>query len=297
MKVFYSDKFVLELPKSHRFPILKYELIKEQLLHEGIVAKNDIIEAEPIPYKYLSNVHDKVYIEKLLSLSLSEKEIRKMGFPLTKELVEREFLVTGASYLASMQALKDGIAFNGSGGTHHAFASYGEGFCLFNDFAVAAKAMKSKCKSILIYDLDVHQGNGTAQLLQNEPTIFTCSVHCSDNFPYKKEKSDLDIGLNAGVSDDAYLECVDQTLSDLIRKVKPDFVYYLAGVDILESDKLGKLSISIDACKERDEIVLRKLYEYGIPVVVAMGGGYSPKIKDIVNAHCNTFKVGRELYG
>lgn len=298
MNVFYSPKFVLDLPENHRFPILKYELIIEQLLHEGVISKSEVLIPNPIKNEFLELLHDSVYLEKLKTLTLDKKEIRKMGFPLTNELIEREYLVVGASYDASLDALKNGVSFNGAGGTHHAYESHGEGFCLLNDFAVAAQAMlhESRINKALIFDLDVHQGNGTAKLLENESNIYTVSVHGQANYPHRKESSDMDISLETGITDSDYLTIIENLLHKSVEASKPDIVYYQAGVDILETDKLGKLSISLNGCKERDKIVLEYLHSLKIPVVVAMGGGYSPKISDIINAHVNTFKVAINIF-
>jgi acetoin utilization deacetylase AcuC-like enzyme len=198
----------------------------------------------------------------------------------------------------SYYAFENGVAMNVAGGTHHAFSNKGEGFCLLNDFAVAANYLLHKrlAKQILIIDLDVHQGNGTAKIFEHEPRVFTFSIHGKNNYPFHKEKSDWDIELPDGIMDVEYLNIVYQSLPQLIEKVQPDFAFYLSGVDILSTDKFGKLKVSINGCRQRDEAVFRILRKHHIPCVVAMGGGYSPQVKTIVEAHCNTFRVAKEVY-
>jgi acetoin utilization deacetylase AcuC-like enzyme len=225
--------------------------------------------------------------------------MRATGFPWSHELFIRELTITAGTILCTEAALQTGIGLNVAGGTHHAFAGHGEGFCLFNDFAVAARWLldQKKAHKILILDLDVHQGNGTAAIFGNEDRVFTVSVHGRENYPFRREKSDLDIEMETNTRDEAYLSVVEDLLRRLPEKVKPDFVFYLAGADILETDKLGKLAISREGCRRRDELVLCRFYDLGLPVMVSMGGGYSPKITDIVEAHCNTFRTARQIWG
>ncbi len=213
-------------------------------------------------------------------------------------MVERELRIAQGTIDGCYYAIENGVAFNIAGGTHHAGSNWGEGFCLLNDQAIAANYLINNkiATSILIIDLDVHQGNGTAQIFENEARVFTFSVHGEKNFPFRKEKSSLDIGLANGVTDEEYLNIIKEKIPYLFDLVKPDFVFYLAGVDVLATDKLGKLSLSKDACKQRDFIVFDACKQRNIPVQVSMGGGYSPDIKDIVDAHCNTFKVAKEIY-
>jgi acetoin utilization deacetylase AcuC-like enzyme len=217
---------------------------------------------------------------------------------LSARLVEREIRIAKGTIDGCRYAFESGVAFNVAGGTHHAGSNWGEGFCLLNDQAVAANYLLDNelAKSILIIDLDVHQGNGTAQIFENEPRVFTFSMHGANNFPYRKERSDLDIPLQDGVSDDEFLGILKTTLPRLIEKQKPDFIFYLSGVDILATDKLGKLALSKEACKARDQFFFEQCITHNIPAQVSMGGGYSPQIKDIVEAHCNTFKAAIDLY-
>jgi acetoin utilization deacetylase AcuC-like enzyme len=286
------------LPQGHRFPMLKYELLPQQLLLEGIVDESDFFAPEISDLQYVLAVHDQAYVDDLLDLTLEPKAARKIGFPLSAELVERELRIANGTILGCEKAFQTGVAFNIAGGTHHAFSNRGEAFCMLNDQAIAAKYLLNKklASKILIIDLDVHQGNGTAEIFQNNPNVFTFSVHGKTNYPFKKEVSDLDIPLPDGTSDDAYLEIISEFVPKLINKQKPDFIFYLSGVDILTTDKLGKLGCSIKGCKKRDEIVFSNCQKFQIPVQVSMGGGYSPEIKTIIEAHANTYRVAAHIF-
>jgi acetoin utilization deacetylase AcuC-like enzyme len=233
-----------------------------------------------------------------MSLSLDAKSARKIGFPLSNELIERELRIAQGTISGSEMALQNGISFNIAGGTHHAFTNRGEAFCMLNDQAIGAQYLLDNkfAKQILIVDLDVHQGNGTAAIFANNDKIFTFSMHGKTNYPFKKEISDLDIALENGTNDEVFLSILNENLPRLIQNQKPDFIFYLSGVDILETDKLGKLSCTIDGCKKRDEIVLSICKKLEIPVQVSMGGGYSPEIKTIIEAHTNTYRVARNIY-
>jgi len=217
---------------------------------------------------------------------------------LSAQLVAREITIGQGTIDGCYYAIENGIAFNVAGGTHHAGTNWGEGFCMLNDQAMAANYLLNKglAKSILIIDLDVHQGNGTAQIFENKSGVFTFSMHAANNFPFRKERSDLDVPLPDGISGDNYLHLLQETLPDIITQQKPDFIFYLAGVDVLRSDKLGKLGLTREECKMRDRYVFEQCITHKIPVQVSMGGGYSPDIKDIVEAHCNTYRIANELY-
>lgn len=286
------------LPEGHRFPMLKYELIPGQLLYEGIIRKDNLFAPSLCPDEVILWTHEAAYLQKLKQQTLSAREQRHIGFPQSPQLTERELMIAQGTIDCCRYALENGIAMNVAGGTHHAFAHKGEGFCLLNDFAIAANYLlhKGLAKQILIIDLDVHQGNGTAKIFEQEPRVFTFSMHGKNNYPFHKEKSDWDIELPDGISDVEYLSIVHQSLPQLLTSVQPDFAFYLSGVDILSTDKYGKLKVSINGCKERDEVVFSLLKEHQIPCVVAMGGGYSPLVKTIVEAHCNTFRVAKEVY-
>lgn len=298
MKIAWSPDYQLPLPAGHRFPMEKYELIPAQLLYEGTISSSDLFAPATLPFETAALVHREEYLRKLLHHQLDEKEVRRSGFPLSTALIEREFLIAGGTLQCCDHALQTGISFNVAGGTHHAYADRAEGFCLLNDNAIAAAALLAagKAKAILMVDLDVHQGNGTAHIFREESRVFTFSMHAGHNFPLQKELSDLDLPLEDGCSDEQYLTLLRSTLPGLIDRHRPDFVFYLSGVDILSTDKLGRLNISKAGCRERDAYVLETFYRRGIPVTVTMGGGYSPKIADIVDAHCNTFRCAARLY-
>jgi len=298
LKIAFDPIYAHPLPEGHRFPMLKYELIPAQLLHEGLITQENLFSPQPLDEQTILWTHEEAYWHQLRDLTLPAKEQRRIGFPLNAQLVEREIRIAKGTIDGCHFAMDNGVAFNVAGGTHHAGTNWGEGFCMLNYQAIAANYLLNNnlAKSILIIDLDVHQGNGTAQIFENEPRVFTFSAHGANNFPARKEKSDLDIPLADGVTDDEFLSIIKQQVSLLINQQKPDFIFYLAGVDVLESDKLGKLALSKEACKERDRLVLEHCKQAGIPVQVSMGGGYSPQIKDIVDAHCNTYKVALDLY-
>ena len=286
------------LPEGHRFPMLKYELIPEQLLHEGLIKSDSLFSPEKLDEDIILLTHEQNYWERLRDLNLSDAEVRRSGFPLSATLIDREIRIARGTIDASIHSLKHGIAFNVAGGTHHAGSNWAEGFCLLNDQAIAANYLLSNSLAdrILIIDLDVHQGNGTAEIFSREERVFTFSMHAEKNFPFRKEQSDLDIGLTDGTTDSEYLKLLSQNLKFIIESFKPDFIFYLAGVDVLGTDKLGKLNLSKAGCKQRDELVLRYCQNLGLPVQISMGGGYSPKISDIVEAHCNTFRIAHDLY-
>lgn len=279
--------------------MLKYELIPEQLLHEGTITQKNLIAPSVCVDDIILLTHTQEYLSKLKEQTLSTKEQRHIGFPQSPQLTQRELIITQGTIDCSRSAFENGVALNVAGGTHHAFADRGEGFCMLNDFAVAANYLlhQKLAKQILIVDLDVHQGNGTAKLFENNQQVFTFSMHGAHNYPFHKETSDLDIGLKDGTDDNIYLPLLKTNLDMLIEKVKPDFVFYLAGVDILETDKFGKLKITMNGCKQRDELVFEQLKKHQIPCSVALGGGYSQDVKIITEAHCNTFRLAKDMYG
>lgn len=296
--VAYDPIYAHPLPEGHRFPMLKYELIPEQLLYEGTITADNIFSPAPCSDEIILWTHSKEYLEKLKHQTLSPKEQRHIGFPQSPQLTLRELVITQGTIDCCHNALQYGVSLNVAGGTHHAFADRGEGFCLLNDFAVAANYLlhHQLAKQILIIDLDVHQGNGTAALFNHEPRVFTFSMHGKHNYPFHKEQSDVDIALEDGTSNDTYLSLLTNTLSKLIATVKPGFAFFLSGVDILDTDKFGKLKITMEGCRRRDETVFNVLKKHSIPCAVAMGGGYSADIKKIVEAHCNTFRVAKAIY-
>lgn len=276
----------------------KYELLPMQLLHEGTATEDDFFVPNEAELPCVLAIHEEAYVKDLTELTLDPRAARKIGFPLSKELVEREFRITQGTIEGALKAFNTHVAFNIAGGTHHAYTHRGEAFCLLNDQAVAAQYLldHQKAQKILIVDLDVHQGNGTAEIFQNRPEVFTFSMHGKSNYPFKKEQSDLDISLKDGTGDKEYLSILIDTLPTLIEDQEPDFIFYLSGVDILATDKLGKLGCSLEGCKERDRIVFELCKQHHIPVQVSMGGGYSPDIKIIIEAHANTYRVAREVF-
>ncbi|GAB4193062.1 MAG: histone deacetylase [Thermoflexibacter sp.] len=298
LKIAFSPIYIHPLPPEHRFPMLKYELLPTQLLYEGTVNEDNFFTPRPASEEVILTTHEETYWEKLKSLTLSPSEVRKTGFPLSKSLVDREVTILQGSIQGTLFALQYGVAMNIAGGTHHAFTDRGEGFCLLNDIAVSANYLLhyQNIKKILVIDLDVHQGNGTAQIFKDDERVFTFSMHGENNYPMQKEKSDLDIGLPNGTEDEAYLSLLKNTLPRLIDEVQPEFAFFQSGVDILATDKLGKLKVSREGCKERDRFVLETCKINQIPVAVSMGGGYSEKISDIVEAHANTFRLAQEIF-
>ncbi len=298
LKIAFNPIYAHPLPEGHRFPMLKYELIPQQLLHEGSISSDNLFSPSSCKESIVLLTHDKAYLQKLIQQTLTASEQRKIGFPQSPELTKRELMITQGTIDCCYAAMEHGVALNVAGGTHHAFRERGEGFCLLNDMAVAANYLLSKnlSKKILIIDLDVHQGNGTAKLFENEERVFTFSMHGEHNYPFHKEVSDLDIPLKDGTDSETYLNLLSINLPGLIKTFQPDFAFYLSGVDILDTDKFGKLKVTPEACKQRDTFVFNLLKKENIPVTVAMGGGYSPDIRTIVNAHCNTFRAAKQIY-
>ena len=279
--------------------MLKYKLLPEQLIHEGTCTIPNFFEpTRMIDEAPILAVHDAEYFYDLLNITLDQRTARKIGFPLSEVLIEREITIADGTIKASKYALKHGIAMNIAGGTHHAFTNKGEAFCMLNDQAIGARFLQKNqlAKHILIVDLDVHQGNGTAEIFKNDTSVFTFSMHGKHNYPFKKEQSDLDIELENNTEDEEYLSILQETLPQLITKQKPDFIFYLCGVDVIATDKLGKLNMSIEGCKQRDRFVLETCKNHNIPVMCSMGGGYSTDIKTIIHAHANTFRLAQDIY-
>ena len=299
LKIAYDPIYAHPLPEGHRFPMLKYELIPGQLLYEGSIQEENLFSPRLCPDEVVLWTHTEEYLQKLKDQTLSAREQRHIGFPQSPELTRRELIIAQGTIDCCHFAFENGVAMNVAGGTHHAFADRGEGFCMLNDFAVAANYLLHHrlARQILVIDLDVHQGNGTAKLFEGEPRVFTFSMHGRHNYPFHKERSDLDIPLEDGAKGEEYLRLLKQALPDLLHNVKPDFCFYLSGVDVLETDKFGKLKLTLEDCRKRDEFVLLTLAQWGLPCAVSMGGGYSPDVKVIVDAHCNTFRTAREVYG
>ncbi|MFC3414720.1 histone deacetylase family protein [Algoriphagus hitonicola] len=298
LKIAWSPEYCHPLPAGHRFPMEKYELLPEQLLYEGTVSAQNFFKPNPVNESLILETHDPVYWQKLKNLNLSKSEIRATGFPLSKSLVDREVLIAGGSVQAADFALEYGIAMNIAGGTHHAFADRGEGFCLLNDIALASKHLQKNkgIDRILVLDLDVHQGNGTAAIFRGDESVFTFSMHGAKNYPHRKEESDWDIPLEDGTGDQTYLEILSRSLDKFTDRFEPQFIMYQCGVDILKTDKLGRLGMSIAGVRERDRKVLEFAKKNQLPVMCCMGGGYSQKISLIIEAHAQVYRLAQEIF-
>ena len=298
LKIAFDQVYQHNLPATHRFPMIKYELIPKQLISEGIITSKNLFKPSICEDSNILLTHNENYLHQLNTCQLEASHIRKIGFPLTKELILREKIIIQGTIDCALFALEFGVSLNIAGGTHHAFANRGEGFCLLNDIAIATNYLLNQklAKKILIIDLDVHQSNGTASLFSDNPHVYTFSMHGKNNYPFHKEKSDLDLELEDGSSDETYLSLLELHLYEIIIKFNPEFIFYQSGVDIPQTDKFGKLNITVNGCRRRDQNVFELCKTNNIPIVVAMGGGYSPYIEDIVNAHCNTFKTASEIF-
>jgi acetoin utilization deacetylase AcuC-like enzyme len=298
LKIAWTKSYVLPLPPNHRFPMSKYEILPQQLLHEGTITERNIFAPPPVEESLITLTHETDYWHRLKNLQLTGKEMRRTGFPLSQSLVDREITIMNGTVMCTHFALEHGISMNIAGGTHHAFTDRGEGFCLLNDIAIAANYLlkNNLASKILVVDLDVHQGNGTAQIFRNDPRVFTFSMHGANNYPLQKEHSDLDIALPDFTDDAFYLKTLDSNLKNLVDHVEPDFIFFQSGVDILDTDKLGRLSVTREGCRTRDKLVLELAHKNKIPLVASMGGGYSPDFRDIIEAHANTYRLAQEIY-
>ncbi len=298
LKIAYNQNYIYPLEENHRFPMIKYELIPEQLIRENTCSSENFFSPTKIDSKIVLKTHQREYFERFTSLKLSKKEIREIGFPLSQELVERELQIAEGTIKGVKYSIKNGISMNIAGGTHHAFYDRGEAFCMLNDQAIATNYIiqEGLFKKILIIDLDVHQGNGTASLFNSNPNVYTLSFHGKKNYPFRKEKSDLDMEFDDNTNDEEYLKVLRETIPKVIDQFEPEFIFYLSGVDVLENDKLGRLSLTINGCKERDRFILEICKNNSIPVQVSMGGGYSVILKNIIEAHSNTFRLAQEIF-
>jgi acetoin utilization deacetylase AcuC-like enzyme len=295
----YHPVYVHAVPEGHRFPMAKYHLLYHQIQLEGILEQDSLLQPDRIDPAIVSRVHDPAYIEKLISLNCTPREQRVSGFVHNSELIDRELVIMEGTRLCAEMAWETrGVGLNIAGGTHHAYTNRGEGFCLLNDQAIAAQWLldTGRAQRVLIIDLDVHQGNGTAEIFQNNDAVFTFSMHGEANYPLKKEFSNRDVHLPTGICDSAYLSTLEQELNSCCKEFNPDFVFYQCGVDVLESDQLGKLSLSIQGTKERDRMVFQFAKDQSVPIVCSMGGGYSKELRYIVEAHMNTFRLAHFLF-
>jgi acetoin utilization deacetylase AcuC-like enzyme len=293
MQVFSSDRYELPLPAGHRFPIVKYRLLREAVESSGLVAPEGVRESPRAADGDLLLIHSPTYVDELQAGSLSARAQRRLGFPLSPELVERSRRSVGGTVAACRAALTDGIGVNLAGGTHHAFRDRGEGFCVFNDAAVAARVAQrsARAESVLIFDADVHQGNGTAAVFSSDPTVVTCSLHGRRNYPYRKQESDLDIELEDGTQDGDYLSILGRALTALKARLRPDLVIYLAGVDPYRGDRWGRLALSARGLAARDRLIIEHFRRRGVPLAVVMAGGYAPDARTIARLHLQTVEV------
>lgn len=296
--VAYHPSYIHAVPDNHRFPMEKYGLLYQQLKYEGILEEADFLVPSLIHLDHVKQIHTTEYLDKLLNLGCTPREQRVSGFVHNKDLIARELRIMEGTRMCAESVRNGGIALNIAGGTHHAFTNRGEGFCLLNDQAIATKWLLDQgfFKRILIIDLDVHQGNGTAEIFAGNNSVFTFSMHGGANYPMHKEQSDKDIHLESFADDQTYLEILKTELTGVIEEFQPDFIFYQCGVDILESDKLGKLSVTQNGIRLRDEFVLNTARKRNLPVVCSMGGGYSKDVRDIVNAHMHVFRLGHQLF-
>jgi acetoin utilization deacetylase AcuC-like enzyme len=298
-QLFATDQFPLPLPQGHRFPAAKYRLLREQI---EAAEWRDAVEIQIPPAatdEQLLRVHTGEYLNRLIAGALSPSEIKALGFPWSIELVERSRRSSGATIQAAWSAIEHGFSANLAGGTHHAFADRAEGFCLFNDSAVAARDAQSRgpIRRVAVVDLDVHQGNGTAAIAANDPTIFTFSMHCVQNYPFRKETSDWDIELPAGTGDDAYLASLETALPQVLDRSAAELVIYLAGADPYEHDRMGRLKLTKTGLVQRDRLVLSLCRDRGIPIAVSMAGGYAANLEDIVEIHLATISTAVSVFG
>ncbi|MEM6770110.1 MAG: histone deacetylase [Bacteroidota bacterium] len=299
MRIAFSPIYRYQLPPKHRFPMDKYTLLPEQLLYEGTITRSSFFGPEPLPESAILRTHTEEYWYKLKTNTLSRKEARAIGFPMRPALIARGRVIAQGTLDCARHAFNDGVALNVAGGTHHSFADRGEGFCVFNDIAIAANELlyTGEIKQALVVDLDVHHGNGTAHIFRNDPRVFTLSFHGAKNYPNRKPPSDLDVGFPDGTQDERYLQTLYDTLPRVLDEVQPDLVFYLSGVDILQSDKLGRLSCSLAGCRQRDRFVFESCHQRNLPVAVSMGGGYSERLATIIEAHANTYRMAEAVYG
>ena len=297
LRVWASDAYEVPLPPGHPFPMAKYRALRELLLAEGIVTPDRVAPSRPAPLEWLRRVHDDAYVDRALGGGLSADEVRRLGMPWSAALVTRARAAVHGTVQAAFAALADGVAGNLAGGTHHAFRDHGEGYCLFNDHAVAIAALRDAGHAArpFIVDLDVHQGNGTAAIFAADPTVFTLSLHGRTNYPRRKEKSSLDVELEDGTGDDAYLEALDRHLGPTLDAHAPDFALYQAGVDGHEHDRLGRLGLTFDGLAARDARVLAACAARGLPVVITLGGGYGRPPESTVRAHAAVFRAAARV--
>lgn len=296
MKIYYSDHLSMPLPDGHRFPLPKYALLHQQVRAARLPGV-ELLPAEPAGDEQLLLVHQPEYVNKVLSGGLSDKELRRIGFPWSSGLVTRSRYSVGGTICACRAALQDGCAANLAGGTHHAYPDHGEGYCVFNDVAVAARVMQfeQRVRQVVILDLDVHQGNGTAAIFAGDASVFTFSIHGAKNFPFHKERGDLDIALPDGSDDAVFLAALERSLPRLLQQAQAELAIYIAGADPYAGDRLGRLAMTKAGLRERDRLVFEHCRLHGLPVAVVMGGGYARDVNDVVEIHLQTVRLAAEM--
>ena len=298
LPIVYHPDYVAPLPPGHRFPMAKFGKVYEWLVRDGIAGLDQFYLPERAPEAWLQLAHAPAYITAYSEGTLDERAMRRIGFPWSPALVNRTCTAVGGTVLTAALALQHGLACSTAGGTHHAFYDFGSGFCIFNDLVIAARHLlrQSQVRRVLIIDLDVHQGDGTAALCGAEPQIFTFSMHCGDNFPFRKQQSDLDVELPVGADDKEYLRTLTALLPDLLSEVRPDFIFYDAGVDPHVEDALGKLALTDQGLYQRDTYVLDRCLAQGIPVATVIGGGYQKDLDRLARRHCTVHRVASDLF-
>jgi acetoin utilization deacetylase AcuC-like enzyme len=298
MFALYSDRYVIDLPAHHTFPILKYRLVRERLLAEGTLSAEELLEPSLIASTDARLVHTLEYWERLTSGTLPANAIRRMGLPWSEALVQRSRASVQGTLTAARIAIRDQVAVNLAGGTHHAFPDRGEGYCVLNDIAIAIRCLQRDAwmQRMAIIDCDVHQGNGTAAIFAKDPDVYSFSIHGANNYPLVKVPGSLDIGIPDGTGDEGYLSILVPMIPKILAEFRPGLVFYLAGVDPHERDRLGRLQLTHEGLRRRDEFVLRACRDAGIPVAITLGGGYGKDIQDTVEAHCNTVRSARAVF-
>jgi acetoin utilization deacetylase AcuC-like enzyme len=297
MKVFYSDHFVLPLPEGHRFPMVKYAMLRERVARDGICGPGELRTPRAVTDEEILRAHAPAYLKRVVAGTLTKKEVRRIGFPWSERMVERSRRASGGTLGACLAAIEEGFAANLAGGTHHAFSDKGEGYCVFNDSAIAARAVQAAglVDRVIVIDTDVHQGNGTAAILRGDPTVFTFSIHGAKNFPFNKEESDLDTPLPDGADDTEFLAALAEGLKTALDTADADLAIYLAGADPFEGDRLGRLYVTKLGLAERDRIVLETCKEHGVPVAITMAGGYAREVEDTVDVHFQSIRRAADL--
>jgi acetoin utilization deacetylase AcuC-like enzyme len=298
MQAFHSNQYVIQLPENHTFPIIKYAEICNRLVQEGTLTAEQISEPALATRDEILLVHTTDYYDRFVAGNLTERELRRLGLPYSQALVRRSHFSVAGTIHAARAALQEGVSANLGGGTHHAFSDHGEGFCVFNDIAVAINLLRAeeRIHRAAVIDCDVHQGNGTAAIFANDPEVFTLSLHGEKNYPLIKQQSTVDVGFADNTEDEEYLYQLEQNLAPVLDRFRPDIVFYQAGVDPLNRDRLGRLALTHEGLMRRDAMVFKACRERSLPCVITLGGGYGKNVLDTIEAHCNTIRVSNEIF-